>query len=193
MFADLDPEDPITNPAPELELNRVEETPPEAEQEPEDEAEAGHEEEAEPEPEKVPEPANSATFTSTEPEEDETVGSEEPEAPASGKEERPFAEPELLEVEGSLPPEPEYHEQDPETVDSQVGETEPDEAAKEEKEEKSTVPKNSPELKLDSKTSGPQNELEFDNAPRGRFEGENPNVFEGEDLDLPPFLRKKKR
>ncbi len=49
-----------------------------------------------------------------------------------------------------------------------------------------------PKLKLGVKPSGPQNELAFDSAPRGRFEGETPNVFEGEDLDLPPFLRKKK-
>jgi cell division protein FtsZ len=50
----------------------------------------------------------------------------------------------------------------------------------------------SPELKLGSKQGGDQSELSFDNAPRGRFEGENPNVVDGEDLDLPPFLRKKK-
>ncbi|QTN33525.1 hypothetical protein HZ994_14790 [Akkermansiaceae bacterium] len=49
-----------------------------------------------------------------------------------------------------------------------------------------------PDLKLDSKHSTGQSELSFDTAPRGRFEGENPNVFDGEDLDLPPFLRKKK-
>ena len=49
-----------------------------------------------------------------------------------------------------------------------------------------------PKLKLGVKPSGLQNELSLDSAPRGRFEGENPNVFEGEDLDLPPFLRKKK-
>lgn len=48
------------------------------------------------------------------------------------------------------------------------------------------------ELKLDPKHSSGQSELAFDSAPRGRFEGENPNVFEGEDLDLPPFLRKKR-
>ncbi len=48
------------------------------------------------------------------------------------------------------------------------------------------------QLKLGSKQPGDQSELAFDNAPRGRFEGENPNVFDGEDLDLPPFLRKKK-
>lgn len=49
-----------------------------------------------------------------------------------------------------------------------------------------------PKLKLGIKTSTSQNELSLDAAPRGRFEGENPNVFNGEDLDLPPFLRKKK-
>jgi len=42
------------------------------------------------------------------------------------------------------------------------------------------------------KPSGSQNELSLDSAPRGRFEGETPNVVDGEDLDLPPFLRKKK-
>jgi cell division protein FtsZ len=49
-----------------------------------------------------------------------------------------------------------------------------------------------PKLKLGVKLTGPQSELIFDSAPRGRFEGESPNVVDGEDLDLPPFLRKKK-
>jgi len=49
-----------------------------------------------------------------------------------------------------------------------------------------------PKLKLGVKATGPQNELSLDSSPRGRFEGESPNVFDGEDLDLPPFLRKKK-
>ncbi len=49
-----------------------------------------------------------------------------------------------------------------------------------------------PKLKLGIKAGGPQNELSLDSSPRGRFEGESPNVFDGEDLDLPPFLRKKK-
>ncbi len=49
-----------------------------------------------------------------------------------------------------------------------------------------------PKLKLGIKTGSPQSELSLDSSPRGRFEGEKPNVFEGEDLDLPPFLRKKK-
>ena len=50
----------------------------------------------------------------------------------------------------------------------------------------------SPKLKLGIKSHNAQNELSLDSSPRGRFEGEKPNVFEGEDLDLPPFLRKKK-
>ncbi len=49
-----------------------------------------------------------------------------------------------------------------------------------------------PKLKLGVKTAGTQSELSLDSAPRGRFEGESPNVYDGEDLDLPPFLRKKK-
>lgn len=49
-----------------------------------------------------------------------------------------------------------------------------------------------PKLKLGVKAAAPQSELSLDSSPRGRFEGENPNVFDGEDLDLPPFLRKKK-
>lgn len=49
-----------------------------------------------------------------------------------------------------------------------------------------------PKLKLGVKAPVSQNELALDSAPRGRFEGQSPNVVDGEDLDLPPFLRKKK-
>jgi cell division protein FtsZ len=38
-----------------------------------------------------------------------------------------------------------------------------------------------------------QAELELDGGPKGKFEGESPNVLEGEDLDIPPFLRNKKK
>lgn len=38
-----------------------------------------------------------------------------------------------------------------------------------------------------------QAELELDGGPKGKFEGESPNVMDGEDLDIPPFLRKKRR
>lgn len=59
-------------------------------------------------------------------------------------------------------------------------------------EAKPTKSSSSPELKLGAKPPGSQSELSFESAPRGRFEGEAPNVVDGEDLDLPPFLRKKK-
>jgi len=39
----------------------------------------------------------------------------------------------------------------------------------------------------------PQGELELDGGPKGKFEGETPNLLDGEDLDIPPFLRKKRR
>ncbi len=49
-----------------------------------------------------------------------------------------------------------------------------------------------PRLKLGVKSPGTQTELSFESIPRGRFEGVSPNVMNGEDLDLPPFLRKKR-
>ena len=63
------------------------------------------------------------------------------------------------------------------------------EAPTDESEEERNVPK----LKLGGRPGGGDaDELSLDSSPRGRFEGEDPNVVDGEDLDLPPFLRKKK-
>ncbi len=45
----------------------------------------------------------------------------------------------------------------------------------------------------DRKKQSSQGELELDGGPKGKFEGESPNFHEGEDLDIPPFLRKKRR
>ena len=39
---------------------------------------------------------------------------------------------------------------------------------------------------------GSQAELELDGGPRGKFAGEAPNLVDGEDLDIPPYLRNKK-
>ena len=51
-----------------------------------------------------------------------------------------------------------------------------------------------PDLPPRSTSAEPsQSELELDGGPKGKFEGENPNFHEGEDLDIPPFLRKKRR
>jgi cell division protein FtsZ len=55
------------------------------------------------------------------------------------------------------------------------------------------VPQTEPvPLKLRTKTPAGQAELSFDAGPRGRFEGESPNLVDGDDLDIPPFLRKKR-
>jgi cell division protein FtsZ len=50
-------------------------------------------------------------------------------------------------------------------------------------------------IKLEvSKSSGNQGELLLEGAPKGRFDGESPNVDkDGEDLDVPPYLRKRGR
>lgn len=48
-----------------------------------------------------------------------------------------------------------------------------------------------PRLALNLKPDKSQSELTFESIPRGKFQGEGPNVVDGEDLDLPPFLRKK--
>jgi cell division protein FtsZ len=37
-----------------------------------------------------------------------------------------------------------------------------------------------------------QTELSFEGGPRGKFEGASPSLFEGEDLDVPALLRKKR-
>lgn len=75
----------------------------------------------------------------------------------------------------------------------EVPESEPEKPAPAEDSPAAASPEpETPKLKLGVKAAGPQSELSLDSAPRGRFEGETPNVFEGEDLDLPPFLRKKK-
>jgi cell division protein FtsZ len=47
-------------------------------------------------------------------------------------------------------------------------------------------------VKLGIKGLGEQSELSLDAVPRGRFDGHEPNLFDGEDLDLPPFLRPRK-
>lgn len=48
------------------------------------------------------------------------------------------------------------------------------------------------EIQASAKAKRPQGELPLDGGPKGKFEGENPNLIEGEDLDIPPFLRNRK-
>jgi cell division protein FtsZ len=99
------------------------------------------------------------------------------------------AEPSGLELFESAPAAPPQQEVEP--IAPPAPELEPAAAPKRAK--KPTEPgSDAQKVKLSVKATGTQSELSLDSVPRGRFEGENPNVFEGEDLDLPPFLRKKK-
>ena len=48
------------------------------------------------------------------------------------------------------------------------------------------------EIQASAKAKRPQGELALDGGPKGKFDGEEPNMLEGEDLDIPPFLRNKR-
>ncbi len=104
-------------------------------------------------------------------------------SPASVPAEAPFEysdEPEELEKV-----EPEWLDDEPEFISS----NEPEPAA----EEPLPVVRLEPApFKSHSKTPAGQTELSFDAGPRGRFAGESPNLVDGDDLDIPPFLRKKR-
>jgi len=201
MFSELDPDEPMTSPIPVAESTAESvATPPVVTED--DKQELTQEAEEELELEEEPESLGNVSSTSQIEENEELPQIEEPVVTASENEDRPFAEPDLVQSEKSVAPISDIDEpQEAEAASTEVTEVtedsskdEVEEEAEEKQEAKKEIdPKNSPELKLDSKAPGPQSELELNNTPRGRFEGENPNVFEGEDLDLPPFLRKKKR
>lgn len=201
MFSELDPDEPMTSPIPVAESTAESvATPPVVTED--DKQELTQEAEEELELEEEPESLGNVSSTSQIEENEELPQIEEPVVTASENEDRPFAEPDLVQSEKSVAPSSDIDEpQEAEAASTEVTEVtedsskdEVEEEAEEKQEAKKEIdPKNSPELKLDSKAPGPQSELELNNTPRGRFEGENPNVFEGEDLDLPPFLRKKKR
>ena len=201
MFSELDPDEPMTSPIPVAESTAESvATPPVVTED--DKQELTQEAEEELELEEEPESLGNVSSTSQIEENEELPQIEEPVVTASENEDRPFAEPDLVQSEKSVAPISDIDEpQEAEAASTEVTEVtedsskdEVEEEAEEKPEAKKEIdPKNSPELKLDSKAPGPQSELELNNTPRGRFEGENPNVFEGEDLDLPPFLRKKKR
>ena len=59
-------------------------------------------------------------------------------------------------------------------------------------EEESELVVEEPQAENPKKGAG-QAELLLEGGPKGRFQGEQPNVIEGEDLDVPPYLRKKRR
>ncbi len=109
------------------------------------------------------------------------VPASKPEA-APKPEEAPKPEPEPEPEPVSFKPKPEESKPEKPAIPAKVEATKDDELDAE-------IPK----LKLGGgRPGGDADELSLDSSPRGRFEGEDPNVVDGEDLDLPPFLRKKK-
>lgn len=85
-------------------------------------------------------------------------------------------------------------EVEPDWLDEEAAFPEPEPVAAKSSEPEDDFPTLTPPepLKLRAKAPAGQGELSFEGGPRGRFEGESPNVFDGEDLDIPPFLRKKR-
>jgi cell division protein FtsZ len=217
-FIEIDrkPELPMAGetPEPEPALPEAADVPEAAEEEPEDQLEEFPEPEPRGKAVSIPEPRSNVSrnigegITGLFPEPD-------PEPAPPVKEERPFAEFDLTETSAKSDPEPEPLADVPATTPALKaqpksrlpgkpiwGKSEAPakaEAAADDPFGDELTPPPAPaekapaaQLKLDPKFPSPQSELAFDNAPKGRFEGETPNVFDGEDLDLPPFLRKKK-
>lgn len=133
------------------------------------------ESEVEPEEDKVEEPEIDSIpdFSKS----DETEA-QEGEAPffSQGREDAPFAE---TETEVS-----DEESQEVPWSDDEFTQDEPTESEG----ESSFMPR-----RRDRPDQTAQGELELDGGPKGKFEGESPNFHEGEDLDIPPFLRKKRK
>lgn len=113
-----------------------------------------------------------------------------------------IADPEpITEADFGDVPAPDFEEEDElEDIEQPIEENyHPEEPESEEEEETISIePEQEPERKSHIPPRRPkkepaQSELELDGGPKGKFEGESPNFHEGEDLDIPPFLRKKRR
>lgn len=174
-------------PEPEPESEPIGEEAPEPE--PEDEWEHDAVEIIEPSPEPEPVKAESAA------EEFEELQAEpEPEEEVVTAEEEPafFAEPEE-ESDEDLSPEPELEEEPDDEVP--FAESAFDPAPPTKSGGKSKSQKASDDDLFSGGLGGKkaQSELSLDGAPKGRFEGADPSLIDGEDLDVPAFLRKKRQ
>ena len=139
-------------------------------------------------------PTPVATFVSTV--SDEPVESED-DSKGKLEEKEKLEEPKinLVSKDPGQDDEPEKEDQSDDSKDEEkneekeISEQEYDDPAEEENEEEV---KTSPPQRKSSNNVQPQGELLLDGGPRGKFEGEAPNLVDGEDLDVPAFLRKKK-
>ena len=113
---------------------------------------------------------------------------DEPDVPED--EEDDFAGPELKVLEEK------DEEDEPPFVEDEEDEEDEESVAEDDAGPEATTEENEPAVptKLPEKrTPAGQTELSLEGGPRGRFEGEAPNVVKGEDLDVPPYLRRKGR
>jgi len=177
----------------------VEEEPePEPEQEPESEPELV-EEVDEPQEEVASEleleiPEDSEEDDASEPSEDPVEDEEEVES-EDGTEEDSLEEEEDAEealeegdpedLEESIESEEDSEDSEDEDEDDDFDETEDEDDEEDAPVSPYAPPRNAPPVKSS------QPELELEGAPKGRFEQLPPNMVDGEDLDIPPFLRKK--
>ena len=102
---------------------------------------------------------------------------------------RNLTEEKAVEVDGA------QKEADDEEMDVPFAEAAPPSKVETKKEEKK--PKKDEGLSLEDSLFTPskkpgQGELTFDSGPKGRFEGADPSLVDGEDLDVPAFLRRKR-
>lgn len=86
----------------------------------------------------------------------------------------------------------EENQPEPEAGDDAESADSPAEDATEEKEEKRIRRLFGRDRTPAAPVKGAQPELELDGGPRGKFAGEAPNLVDGEDLDIPAFLRNRK-
>lgn len=139
----------------------------------------------------VPEPAEELEVTEEEQEVEEATVAEE-------EVEEQDAEGDDVEEEEEQAPEIKIVDEDPGSEDESESDGEDEQESEEadegeESEEEAEVEAPSPPRReKKSKPASPQGELLLDGGPRGKFEGEAPNLVDGEDLDIPAFLRKKK-
>ncbi len=116
----------------------------------------------------------------------------------------PVTEPEVIKEPVKKEPEPEEESDEPESEPEKIEQAE--EVLEEQEDEEDLglegemeevediveeVEEEPDEEEFDLSTD--QRELELDSGPKGRFEGTAPTVLDGEDLDVPPYLRKKRR
>jgi len=152
------------------------------------------------EPEPIEEVQEEISQEEDDREEEQEVEAEAPVAEEQSEVEDEAVEEEVTEEEAPHAPEIIIADEDPgaEAVEPEQEEEEeaPDETEvvgepEAEKEEPASPPSKGKKSKA-SRPAQPQGELLLDGGPRGKFEGEAPNLVDGEDLDIPAFLRKKK-